>query len=138
MSLTTETTDRNSDLCADELIPVDRLRPDQAPPTVERWLDVMYGIRPNRAVRATFAPITCRYAGGIAEWLGRMWGISGNETTAVTADQWLETMWGIRPGRSFPTTSASMSFCYPKEAGEWLHRLWGLPVDQDTTDAAAA
>jgi hypothetical protein len=57
------------------------------PVTVERWLHVMYGIRPDAVLRARFVPITHRYEGGEAEWL--------------------ERMWGIRPGVSFPTSSTA-------------------------------
>ncbi|MGH8972133.1 MAG: hypothetical protein ACRD0C_02890 [Acidimicrobiia bacterium] len=138
MSLTIDSTDRRSDPSPEHPKTVER-QPDEASPTVERWLDVMYGIRPNPAVRATFAPITSRYAGGIAEWLGRMWGIWGDQApSAVTVDSWLETMWGIRPGRSFPVRSATVSFPYPEGTAEWLHRMWGLISIRVTTKTAAA
>jgi len=57
--------------------------------SVEHWLDVMYGIRPDAALRATFVPIAYDHGGDVAEWL--------------------ETMWGVGAGRSFPTASATRS-----------------------------
>lgn len=138
MSLTTETKDLRSEP-SPELPAAVNPPSDEASPTVECWLDVMFGISPNPAVRASFVPITSRYAGGVAEWLSRMWGISGDQIrSAVTVDQWLEAMWGIRPGRSYPTTSATVSACSSEEVGEWLHRMWGLPVNPVTARPAAA
>jgi hypothetical protein len=138
MTLTIDSTDLRSDPSAEQST-TGEARPGQASPTVERWLDVMYGIRPNPAVRAAFAPITSRYADGIAEWLDRMWGLPGDRTpSAVTVEAWLETMWGIRPGRSFPIRSATVSFSYPAGVAEWLHRMWGVTSIQATTKTVAA
>jgi hypothetical protein len=42
---------------------------------VEQWLEVMYGIRANATVRATFVPVNHDYPAGIANWLRVMWGL---------------------------------------------------------------
>jgi hypothetical protein len=42
----------------------------------ERWLEVMYGIRPNSSLRRTFVPMTDRHAAGVVDWLRTMWGIT--------------------------------------------------------------
>lgn len=84
MSLTIATHELYSESAHDVPLTVDE-RTVSGPPTVERWLEVMYGIRPDAALRARFVPITHRYEGDAAKWL--------------------ETMWGIRPGVSFPTSA---------------------------------
>lgn len=138
MTLTIDTTKVRSNASGDQPTTAGQSQLKETPPTVERWLGVVYGIGPNPAFRATPAPISHRYPGGIAEWLGRMWGISvGGTPSAVTVDHWLETMWAIRPGRSFPTNSTTASVPYPEGVAEWLHQMWGLTVTQATTTATA-
>ena len=82
MSLTIATIDQRRTPYPDEP-PMPEERRGELQPSVERWLQVMYGIRPNPTVRATFVPMTHPYAGGVAEWL--------------------EALWGIGPGRSYPS-----------------------------------
>lgn len=84
MSLTIDTHELHSAPAHDASPAVDE-HTATGPPTVERWLEVMYGIRPNAGLRAKFVPITHHYEGDVAKWL--------------------ETMWGIRPGVSFATSA---------------------------------
>lgn len=46
-----------------------------AAPSVERWLEAMYGIRPEAKVRRTFVPMNRSPTAGVADWLHRMWGL---------------------------------------------------------------
>lgn len=86
MSLTIDTVELYSESASD-VTPAAGASPVAGPPTAERWLEVMYGIRPDARLRARFVPITHQYEGGEAEWLWRMW--------------------GIRPGVSFPNSSVA-------------------------------
>jgi len=93
MSLTIATPELHSEAARDVPPPVEEMT-DAARPTVERWLEVMYGIRPHAGLRARFVPITHHHEGDVA--------------------QWLETMWGIRPGVSFPTSAGRRSPSPPR------------------------
>lgn len=84
MSLTIDTQDLFSESVDDVPPALDEFTLTGTP-TVERWLEVMYGIRPDARLRARFVPITHYYEGDVAKWL--------------------ETMWGIRPGVIFPTSA---------------------------------
>jgi hypothetical protein len=84
MSLTIDTHELYSESACDVTPALEEL-PVTGTPTVEHWLEVMYGIRPDAGLRARFVPITHHYQGDVAKWL--------------------QTMWGIRPGVSFPTSA---------------------------------
>ncbi len=85
MSLTIATHELYSESAPAGVPPAVKEHTVTRPPTAERWLEVMYGIRPDARLRARFVPITHHYEGDVAKWL--------------------ETMWGIRPGVSFPTSA---------------------------------
>jgi hypothetical protein len=50
------------------------------------------------------------------------------EKTSPTVEHWLHTMYGIRPGRSVPTRSATMTYSYPEGIADWLHRMCGIAI----------
>jgi hypothetical protein len=52
-------------------------RADQQPTSIERWVEVMYGTRPDRVLRRTFVPMTSRHPAGVVDWLRTMWGLTG-------------------------------------------------------------
>jgi hypothetical protein len=84
MSLTIATHELYSESAHDVPPAVDK-HTVTGPPTVERWLEVMYSTRPDARLRARFVPITQHYEGDVAKWL--------------------QAMWGIRPGAGFPTSA---------------------------------
>jgi hypothetical protein len=85
MSLTIDRRELGSDALVEQQTAPER--PDEAAAGVERWLEVMYGIRPDAAVRATFVPMTDRCSARIADWLSRLWGLScAAAPSAVTVD----------------------------------------------------
>lgn len=73
MSLTIETHDVHSEVAEESL-------------NVERWLDVMHGIRPGTSLRATFVPIAYEHSGDVAEWLETMWGIGASRSFSTATD----------------------------------------------------
>lgn len=75
MTLTIQPVDLHSDGATEQ--PPAETRPSHpaaAPPGVERWLEVMYGIRPGACSGRTSVPMTYRPAPPVAGWLHRMWG----------------------------------------------------------------
>jgi hypothetical protein len=54
-------------------------RTDLRSPSMERWLEVMYGIRPNAAVRRTFVPMSYQHDAGVVDWLRTMWGVTAED-----------------------------------------------------------
>lgn len=50
---------------------------DQQAAGIERWVEVMYGTRPDGVLRRTFVPMTSRYPAGVVDWLRTMWGLTG-------------------------------------------------------------
>jgi hypothetical protein len=76
MSLTIQPVDlRSGDATAHPPAETRPSDPAAGPPGAERWLEVMYGIRPGVSSRRTSAATTYRHAPTVADWLHRMWGL---------------------------------------------------------------
>ena len=52
-------------------------RADQQTTSIERWVEVMYGTRPDSVLRRTFVPMISRQPAGVVDWLRTMWGLTG-------------------------------------------------------------
>lgn len=76
MSLTIQPVDLRSDSATARPTPETRpFEPAAGPPSAERWLEILYGIRPGESSRRTSVPMTYSHAPAAAEWLHRMWGL---------------------------------------------------------------
>lgn len=76
MSLTMHPADVRSDGAT--IQPLAATRPSDPAaglPSVERWLEAMYGIRSGTRSRRTSVPMTFRHAPAVADWLHRMLGL---------------------------------------------------------------